>query len=438
MAKGGLPAGGMHLQHLLAPLHGTWSRIVRRGGVLRFRCSSAPARLGLPAQVLDRGTTFSPGTRGALRVRQRTVRVLALVLVNPLARYSRAPHCHLHQRREAPCREAGPGHSTRALEIGRNNMRSPLDSIVLRYLLEVAEAGSIRRASDQLFVSASSINRRILNLEEKIGVPVFERQPRGVRPTKAGEIILAAARELDRSIADALLEVAALQGLGHGRVSFGAVASCSDIAAHAIGRLRRSHPGMSVQCFVGSSSEVVRRLVERKLAFGICWNPPSSAALRRINCVTVPIGAALLPGHPLAERADVQLRDCLEYPMAFPAMGMELRNVLDRMYVSVGAGLMAPAVEVNALGTLRRMATTSPDGAVISANALLEELETGTSVLRPLRDLGREHFTLTLLATETSGDSSAASVLMNELSQQLDGLRGRLGALFPSGDAGRP
>ena len=124
--------------------------------------------------------------------------------------------------------------------------------------------------------------------------------------------------------------------------------------------------------------------------------------------------------------------------MAFPAMGMELRNVLDRMYVSVGAGLMAPAVEVNALGTLRRMATTSPDGAVISANALLEELETGTSVLRPLRDLGREHFTLTLLSTETSGDSSAASVLMNELSEQLDGLRGRLGALFPSRDAGRP
>src|SRR5687768_2936213 len=127
-------------------------------------------------------------------------------------------------------------------------MRFPLDSTVLRYLVEVVEAGSMRRAADQLFVSASSINRRILKLEEKIGVPLFERQPRGVRPTRAGEIILAAARELDRSIAEALSEVEALQGLGAGRVRFGTVASFADsIAAPVIGRLRRTHPGISIQ-----------------------------------------------------------------------------------------------------------------------------------------------------------------------------------------------
>jgi DNA-binding transcriptional LysR family regulator len=161
-------------------------------------------------------------------------------------------------------------------------MRFPLDSTVLRYVLEVAEAGSIRRAADQLFVSASSINRRILTLEERIGTPLFERRPRGVSPTRAGEIILAAARELDRSIADALSEVATLQGLGAGRVSFGSVPSFSDsIAVPVIGQLRRAHPGISIQYFAGTSSDVVRRLIERKLEFGICWNPPAGTALRQ-------------------------------------------------------------------------------------------------------------------------------------------------------------
>lgn len=311
-------------------------------------------------------------------------------------------------------------------------MRFPIDSTVLRYLLEVAEAGSIRRAADQLFVSASSINRRILKLEEKIGVPVFERQPRGVRPTRAGEIILVAARDLERSIADALSEVAALQGLGAGRVSFGTVASFSDsIAAPVIGELRRAHPGISIRYFSGSSSEVVRRLIERELEFGLCWNPPAAIALRRIDSMAVPIGAALVPSHPLAARAGVRLRECLDYPMAFPARGMELRNVLERIHSGVSGGLMAPAIEVNAMGTLRRIASAGPDGVMITANALLDEIESGAVVLRPLLDTDGGYLTLTLLAAESTRGSTAASALMEGLASQFDALRGRLATLFP-------
>ena len=311
-------------------------------------------------------------------------------------------------------------------------MRFELDSTVLRYLIEVAEAGSIRRAADQLFVSASSINRRILKLEERIGTPLFERQPRGMSPTPAGEIILATARELDRSIADALSEVATLQGLGAGRVSFGTVTSFSDsIAAPVIGQLRRAHPGISVQYFAGSSPEVVRRLVERKLEFGICWNPPAGTALRRISCIGVPIGAALVPSHPLASRAGVRLRDCLEYPMAFPARGMELRTVLERIRLAIGGGLMAPAVEVNAMGTLRRMASDGPDGVMISANVLLDEIESGQVFLRPLLDTDEAHLNLTLLAAEPTAGSMAASALMDGLVNHMEALRQRLASLFP-------
>ena len=56
----------------------------------------------------------------------------------------------------------------------------------LRYIDAVARSGSIRKAAEQLNVVSSAVNRRILDIEEQIGTPLFERRARGVRLTAAG------------------------------------------------------------------------------------------------------------------------------------------------------------------------------------------------------------------------------------------------------------
>ena len=75
---------------------------------------------------------------------------------------------------------------------------------MLRYLDEVARAGSIRKAAARLNIAASSINRQILALEEEAGVPLFERLPNRLRMTAAGEAVLAHVRrtlaDLDRTL----------------------------------------------------------------------------------------------------------------------------------------------------------------------------------------------------------------------------------------------
>ena len=69
-----------------------------------------------------------------------------------------------------------------------------LHSRVLRYIDEVARLGSIRAAGERLNVAPSAINKHVLQLEEAIGEPLFERLPRGLRLTPAGEILLAHVR----------------------------------------------------------------------------------------------------------------------------------------------------------------------------------------------------------------------------------------------------
>ena len=60
----------------------------------------------------------------------------------------------------------------------------------LRFIDVVAREGSIRKAADKLAITSTALNRRILQIEEEIGQPLFERLPGGVRLNTAGEIFL--------------------------------------------------------------------------------------------------------------------------------------------------------------------------------------------------------------------------------------------------------
>ena len=63
---------------------------------------------------------------------------------------------------------------------------------------EVARRGSIRKAADVLHLTAAAVHQQIRNLEEQVGVPLFDRLPRGMQLTLAGEIVIAAVRRSPR------------------------------------------------------------------------------------------------------------------------------------------------------------------------------------------------------------------------------------------------
>src|SRR4051794_13625457 len=82
----------------------------------------------------------------------------------------------------------------------------------------VARHGSIRKAAEALHVVSSALNRRILDLEREMGCDLFERLPRGVRPTAAGELFLEYVRRSMRELDDVSSQIDGLRGLLKGRV----------------------------------------------------------------------------------------------------------------------------------------------------------------------------------------------------------------------------
>jgi len=89
---------------------------------------------------------------------------------------------------------------------------------LLQYVDEVARAGSIRRAAERLNVTASAVNRRIMDLEEELDTELFERRPRGVRLTAAGETFLRYVRAQSADVERMRSQIEDLKGLRRGVV----------------------------------------------------------------------------------------------------------------------------------------------------------------------------------------------------------------------------
>ena len=132
---------------------------------------------------------------------------------------------------------------------------------ILRYVDEVARSGSIRKAADQLNVTASAVNRRIMDLEEELGALLFERRPRGVRLTAAGEVLVHYLREQDGEVERMKSQIEDLKGLRRGTVRI----ACSQALAleflpRAIAEFRGRHPQVAFAVKVADHEQAMSLL----------------------------------------------------------------------------------------------------------------------------------------------------------------------------------
>src|SRR5580704_13907368 len=122
---------------------------------------------------------------------------------------------------------------------------------LLSHVVEIARTGSIRKAAEQLNLTPSAMNRRIQDLETEIGTPLFERRPRGVKLTTAGEMFVRYARS---QIADAermKSQVEDLRGLRRGPIQIAcSQALALDFLAMRIADFQEQHPKVTFDCKV--------------------------------------------------------------------------------------------------------------------------------------------------------------------------------------------
>jgi DNA-binding transcriptional LysR family regulator len=123
----------------------------------------------------------------------------------------------------------------------------------LRYFLETARLGSIRRAAEVLYVAPSAVSRQIALLEQNFGAPLFERHATGVRLTTAGEVFAQQAHATVRDFDRLQSEIDDLQQLRRGLVKiFSVEATVAGLLYRTVEEFGRDYPGITYEVRVSA------------------------------------------------------------------------------------------------------------------------------------------------------------------------------------------
>ncbi|QHE83513.1 LysR family transcriptional regulator [Hydrogenophaga sp. BPS33] len=214
-----------------------------------------------------------------------------------------------------------------------------LSSIALRHFAEVARCGSLRLASDRLFVAGSAISRQLALLEEEFGLPLFERG-RGktsMRLTPAGEVLMNLVRKLEAEEENTRAAMHALKHPQREVIRMGVPESqTQEFMPIFLTDFRRRHPEVDFDVRLATSTRLMELLREDELDVALVFNALMLPGVRAVY--ERPLKTCLLVAHdhPLAQRAKVRLEDCAGYPMALPDASLDLMRVNDETFVRAG------------------------------------------------------------------------------------------------------
>ena len=298
-----------------------------------------------------------------------------------------------------------------------------LHARMLTYLDEVARAGSIRRASLRLNVSASSVNRQILQLEAELGTALFERMSRGLRLTAPGEVLIAHIRTTLREADRVQLHLEELKGLRRGEV---ALATMSGLASNFLTQVaidfRERHTRVKLIVNRMLLAEIVAAVVAGEADLGLAFDVPPDARLRVLETVACPLGAVVAPDHPLAQSARLRLSDCVGYKLILPSASMTLRRRLDDAFARSSIAVEA-AVETNEIDLMKRLAILDRGVAFMNAVNVDVEFRRAELAFVPIEDSALPPQRLVLFHRAKPGLPLLASLFMEELRTALARLR---------------
>ena len=186
-----------------------------------------------------------------------------------------------------------------------------LDSVVITQFVAIAESGSYRRAAAVLGVAQPALTVAMQKLEHSLGTPVFNRTPKGVSLTPAGEALLGYAR---RSLA--VLEagrIAAIDAASgrEGALRIGFVGSAAySFLPRVLPRFTQRYPGIRLELLENGTDSLLEELRAESLSACVVRQPIEANEEFEVLGVEDDCLVAAVPAdHPLAGRANVALSE---------------------------------------------------------------------------------------------------------------------------------
>ncbi|MEM1261397.1 MAG: LysR family transcriptional regulator [Pseudomonadota bacterium] len=234
-----------------------------------------------------------------------------------------------------------------------------MDIRQLRHFVAIFENGNMSKAADHIALSQPALTRSIKNLEDDLGVELFERHARGAAPTPAAQRLYHHAKSILADYARARRDTLRPAEEFAGTVSFGLGALFADPTVdRVLGRFCARHPGARVVMQNGYFEDLLRLINEGELEFALLNLPlvKLSDALTFEPLLKVRTSIYVAADNPLAtaNRFSMQALSnaawaCIDQPHAL--------ELLESLFLAANVVGPKPKVRSNSLSTIRSLVT---------------------------------------------------------------------------------
>ncbi|WP_323033077.1 LysR family transcriptional regulator [Paracoccus sp. (in: a-proteobacteria)] len=257
---------------------------------------------------------------------------------------------------------------------------------VLRYVESVAEIGSIQRTSREIGIAASAIDRQILQLEESLGVQLFERQAAGMSLTVAGERVVMLARRWHKDSETLVSELKQMQGVDMGVVRVAVMDSqVNGLLPLCVERIARDYPRIHVEIEVMSPDAAAVALDRGDVDIAMAFNLRPQRQLHVLWSENLPLGCLVSPGHALARHRAVTLAEVTRHPLALQSRTLAIRQKLEKQFGWLIRDTERTVV-TNSLQMVKQLAMRGGHVALTSEMDAATELLEGRLVFVPIEE----------------------------------------------------
>lgn len=211
----------------------------------------------------------------------------------------------------------------------------------IRYFQAIAYYEHYGRAAQALHVSQPNLNYAVTQLENELGVPLFEKHGRGVQLTRYGRLFLQSVNE-SLCILDAGTRDLQEMGRGGGLVLLGGIRKLAaqtvpDLMQKFLATSGNERTRFELHTESSFTADLLQAVAEERLDMAFVSHPGDDTVFENVAFARSPFVVVTPPNHPLAQKSSVTLRETLPYPFVYFSKRGGLRRPIDALFQKIGA-----------------------------------------------------------------------------------------------------
>lgn len=245
----------------------------------------------------------------------------------------------------------------------------------LRIFETVARRLSYTRAAEELHLSQPAVSMQVRQLEEEVGMPLFERLGKTVALTEAGHEVYHYSRSINQSLKDLEEVIAAVKGLDHGRLSVAVASTVKYFAPRLLALFQHRYPGIALELDITNREQLVRLLDANNVDLVLMGQPPDGVGLESEVFLDNPLVVIAPPEHPLAGLDRVPSAALADQVFLMREPGSGTRKALERHFADQGLTLRQ-GMQMTRNEAIKQAVRSGLGLSVVSAHTIELELET--------------------------------------------------------------